>query len=155
MMRPTVLGGLAAGTEEVLALTSCLNQRASLWSKSSSFPSGVQISSWATSYSSCYPRLFWSHTSIAPMRPSCVSSSHLPCGYSELTACLSLVWLRPSKQIRAPLYSIKQKRQRRWIVGASILVTCVYLHPHRLSNTAVSTWRSWPSSLSSLPHVSI
>lgn len=27
-----------------------------------------------------------------------------------------LVWLRPSKQIRAPLYSIKQKRQRRWIV---------------------------------------
>ena len=27
-----------------------------------------------------------------------------------------VVWLRPSKQIRAPLYSIKQKRQRRWIV---------------------------------------
>ncbi|KAI0356840.1 1,3-beta-glucan synthase [Trametes cingulata] len=27
-----------------------------------------------------------------------------------------LFWLRPSKQIRAPLYSIKQKRQRRWIV---------------------------------------
>lgn len=26
------------------------------------------------------------------------------------------VWLRPSKQIRAPLYSIKQKRLRRWIV---------------------------------------
>ena len=26
------------------------------------------------------------------------------------------VWLRPSKQIRAPLYSIKQKRQRRWII---------------------------------------
>ena len=30
------------------------------------------------------------------------------------SACI--VWLRPSKQIRAPLYSIKQKRQRRWIV---------------------------------------
>ncbi|KAF9525252.1 1,3-beta-glucan synthase [Crepidotus variabilis] len=27
-----------------------------------------------------------------------------------------LFWLRPSKQIRAPLFSIKQKRQRRWIV---------------------------------------
>jgi len=27
-----------------------------------------------------------------------------------------LFWLRPSKQIRAPLYSIKQKRQRRWLV---------------------------------------
>ncbi len=30
--------------------------------------------------------------------------------------CWRAVWLRPSKQIRAPLYSIKQKRQRRWIV---------------------------------------
>ena len=28
----------------------------------------------------------------------------------------STVWLRPSKQIRAPLFSTKQKRQRRWIV---------------------------------------
>ncbi|KAF9011974.1 1,3-beta-glucan synthase [Cyathus striatus] len=27
-----------------------------------------------------------------------------------------LFWLRPSKQIRAPLYSIKQKKQRRWII---------------------------------------
>lgn len=27
-----------------------------------------------------------------------------------------LFWLRPSKQIRAPLFSTKQKRQRRWIV---------------------------------------
>jgi 1,3-beta-glucan synthase len=27
-----------------------------------------------------------------------------------------LFWLKPSKQIRAPLYSIKQKRQRRWII---------------------------------------
>jgi 1,3-beta-glucan synthase len=27
------------------------------------------------------------------------------------------VWLRPSKQIRAPLYSLKQKKQRRWIVS--------------------------------------
>jgi 1,3-beta-glucan synthase len=28
-----------------------------------------------------------------------------------------LVWLRPSKQIRAPLYSLAQKRQRRRIVS--------------------------------------
>lgn len=27
-----------------------------------------------------------------------------------------LVWLRPSKQIRAPVYTNKQRRQRRWIV---------------------------------------
>ncbi|KAJ7216464.1 1,3-beta-glucan synthase [Mycena pura] len=27
-----------------------------------------------------------------------------------------LFWLRPSKQIRAPLYSTKQRRQRRWII---------------------------------------
>ena len=26
-------------------------------------------------------------------------------------------WLRPSKQIRPPLFSTKQKRQRRWIVA--------------------------------------
>jgi 1,3-beta-glucan synthase len=40
----------------------------------------------------------------------------------QVTACEAvdtriLVWLRPSKQIRAPLYSVKQKRQRRWIVS--------------------------------------
>jgi 1,3-beta-glucan synthase len=29
------------------------------------------------------------------------------------------VWLRPSKQIRPPLFSTKQKRQRRWIVSKS------------------------------------
>jgi 1,3-beta-glucan synthase len=34
---------------------------------------------------------------------------------SDLLSLL-LVWLRPSKQIRPPLYSIKQKKQRRWIV---------------------------------------
>lgn len=35
-----------------------------------------------------------------------------------------LFWLRPSKQIRAPLFSTKQKRQRRWIV---VKYTVVYL----------------------------
>ena len=35
-----------------------------------------------------------------------------------------LFWLRPSKQIRPPLFSTKQKRQRRWIV---IKYTVVYL----------------------------
>ncbi|KAF5380941.1 hypothetical protein D9615_003945 [Tricholomella constricta] len=35
-----------------------------------------------------------------------------------------LFWLRPSKQIRAPLFSTKQKRQRRWIV---IKYTVVYI----------------------------
>ena len=33
------------------------------------------------------------------------------------------VWLRPSKQIRPPLYSIKQKRQRRWIVSTNYLTS--------------------------------
>ena len=28
-----------------------------------------------------------------------------------------IVWLRPSKQIRAPLFSVRQKRQRRWLVS--------------------------------------
>ncbi|KAJ7063291.1 1,3-beta-glucan synthase [Mycena amicta] len=35
-----------------------------------------------------------------------------------------LFWLRPSKQIRAPLFSMKQKRQRRWIV---MKYTVVYI----------------------------
>ena len=38
------------------------------------------------------------------------------CTELVLIAWRHTVWLRPSKQIRAPLYSIKQKRQRRWIV---------------------------------------
>lgn len=33
-----------------------------------------------------------------------------------LLTVVSPVWLRPSKQIRAPLFSTKQKRQRQWIV---------------------------------------
>ena len=37
---------------------------------------------------------------------------------------VSAVWLRPSKQIRPPLFSTKQKRQRRWIV---FKYTVIYL----------------------------
>ena len=55
---------------------------------------------------------------------------------------LFLVWLRPSKQIRAPLFSIKQKRQRRWLVstflGNSFLINDnnwagnqIWYHIHR------------------------
>ncbi|KII88524.1 glycosyltransferase family 48 protein [Plicaturopsis crispa FD-325 SS-3] len=36
--------------------------------------------------------------------------------YSDRLHSTMLFWLRPSKQIRAPLFSMKQKRQRRWIV---------------------------------------
>jgi len=42
-----------------------------------------------------------------------------------------LFWLRPSKQIRAPLYSLKQKRQRRWIIikygVIYILMICLFV----------------------------
>ncbi|KAJ7046771.1 1,3-beta-glucan synthase [Mycena alexandri] len=41
-----------------------------------------------------------------------------------------LFWLRPSKQIRAPLFSMKQKRQRRWIVlkySIVYVVVCAFL----------------------------
>lgn len=31
-------------------------------------------------------------------------------------ADIRIVWLRPSKQIRAPLYSMKVRKQRRWMV---------------------------------------
>lgn len=40
----------------------------------------------------------------------------------DLSQYVVPVWLRPSKQIRAPLFSIKQKRQRRWIVSKHLLV---------------------------------
>ncbi|KAJ8489645.1 hypothetical protein ONZ45_g13510 [Pleurotus djamor] len=36
--------------------------------------------------------------------------------YFDRIHATALFWLRPSKQIRAPLFSIKQRRQRRWIV---------------------------------------
>lgn len=42
--------------------------------------------------------------SCLPQHPWCITD-------------LATVWLRPSKQIRAPLYSLKQKKQRRWIVS--------------------------------------
>ncbi|KAJ7764397.1 hypothetical protein B0H16DRAFT_1310899, partial [Mycena metata] len=41
-----------------------------------------------------------------------------------------LFWLRPSKQIHAPLFSMKQKRQRRWIVlkySIVYVVVCAFL----------------------------
>lgn len=66
-----------------------------------------------------------------------------------LSHILLTVWLRPSKQIRAPLFSTKQKRQRRWIVSLLYfcLNTCLTKHLHiRLSSTRYSTlsWsRSW------------
>ncbi|KAL0946250.1 hypothetical protein HGRIS_012507 [Hohenbuehelia grisea] len=37
--------------------------------------------------------------------------------YFDRLHATMLFWLRPSKQIRAPLFSMKQKRQRRWIVS--------------------------------------
>jgi 1,3-beta-glucan synthase len=36
--------------------------------------------------------------------------------YFDRVHATLLFWLRPSKQIRAPLYSIKQRRQRNWII---------------------------------------
>jgi len=36
--------------------------------------------------------------------------------YADKLHSMLLFWLRPSNQIHAPLFSVKQKRQRRWIV---------------------------------------
>ncbi|KAF9532970.1 glycosyltransferase family 48 protein [Crepidotus variabilis] len=44
--------------------------------------------------------------------------------YANTLHSTMLFWLRPSKQIRPPLFSTKQKRQRRWIV---VKYTIVYL----------------------------
>jgi 1,3-beta-glucan synthase len=44
--------------------------------------------------------------------------------YANTVHSTMLMWLRPSKQIRPPLFSTKQKRQRRWIV---VKYTLVYI----------------------------
>lgn len=53
----------------------------------------------------------------------------VPCliPYFDRMHATMLFWLRPSKQIRAPLFSIKQKRQRRWIVVKYGLVYAVVI----------------------------
>jgi hypothetical protein len=48
--------------------------------------------------------------------PSLDSLPTLIPGFNTLHA-MALLWLRPSKQIRAPLYSLKQARQRRNIIA--------------------------------------
>jgi len=69
---------------------------------------------------------------------------------------LMIVWLRPSKQIRAPLFSINQKRQRRWIVSDVILWSPSSLtSSHRSSNTEYYMLVLPLSSLSSSPSVSV
>ncbi|KAH9484288.1 1,3-beta-D-glucan synthase [Psilocybe cubensis] len=44
--------------------------------------------------------------------------------YANTLHSTMLFWLRPSKQIRPPLFSTKQKRQRRWIV---VKYTIIYI----------------------------
>lgn len=54
-----------------------------------------------------------------------------------------VVWLRPSKQIRAPLYSMKQKRQRRKIVRDPV---SAYMMWANKSFTGYQVWfRVFPS----------
>lgn len=48
--------------------------------------------------------------------PTSISLPTLIPGFNTLHA-MALLWLRPSKQIRAPLYSLKQARQRRNIIA--------------------------------------
>jgi len=45
-----------------------------------------------------------------------IMSPPLLAPFADRLHATMLFWLRPSKQIRAPLFSTKQKRQRRWIV---------------------------------------
>jgi len=46
--------------------------------------------------------------------------------YADTIHATLLFWLRPSKQIRAPLYSMKVKKQRQWIViKYGIVYLCV------------------------------
>jgi len=123
MMRQTELGGLANGTDEVWGPMSCPSQLESSSSKLLSWAYGHPTSSLPTSSSLfSHPSPLF-HTSTLSTRRSCVSQ-YYPA--SEVMLIVPLVWLRPSKQIRAPLYSMKVKKQRQWIViKYGIIYLCV------------------------------
>ncbi|EKM57278.1 glycosyltransferase family 48 protein [Phanerochaete carnosa HHB-10118-sp] len=63
----------------------------------------IELSLWSSDFLTCHLLLFLLTPPIL-----------IP--YIDRLHSMLLFWLRPSKQIRAPLYSIKQKRQRRMIV---------------------------------------
>ena len=114
-MKRTGPGGRASGMAEVWVLMRCHNQRESSLSRLLSYRCGAQTSLPATSSSSFSHRLFSFRTLTEYTRRYSVSPGSIFSIFAGHSSCIS-VWLRPSKQIRAPLYSIKQKRQRRWII---------------------------------------
>lgn len=116
MTRPIALGGLEDGTVVDSELMLCLNLRANSLSRSLRCRCGAPISCWATFCFSCSHLLSWFPTSIV-CTPRCYVSACLLLGSRRGLKQYLPVWLRPSKQIRAPLYSLKQRRQRRFIVS--------------------------------------
>ncbi|KAI0826038.1 1,3-beta-glucan synthase [Irpex lacteus] len=63
----------------------------------------IELSLWSSDFLTCHLLLF-------------ILTPPILVPYIDRLHSTLLFWLRPSKQIRAPLYSIKQKRQRRMIV---------------------------------------
>ncbi|KAI0696362.1 1,3-beta-glucan synthase [Cytidiella melzeri] len=63
----------------------------------------IELSLWSSDFLTCHFLLF-------------ILTPPILIPYVDRLHSTLLFWLRPSKQIRAPLYSIKQKRQRRMIV---------------------------------------
>lgn len=63
----------------------------------------IELSLWSSDFLTCHILLF-------------ILTPPILIPYIDRVHSTLLFWLRPSKQIRAPLYSIKQKRQRRMIV---------------------------------------
>jgi len=116
--RRIVHGGLGVGSVVAWTNMSCPNLLANSLSKPSNYLSGVLTYYLDISCSSCS-----SHQSSYPTLT--VSMLHFSVRHSHqqimpFTDCDShLVWLRPLKQICAPLFSIKQKKLRCRIVSAS------------------------------------
>lgn len=93
----------------------------------------IELSLWSSDFLTCHLLLF---ILTPPILVPYIDRLHstLLCKLSVLYwLCKTLttyyvVWLRPSKQIRAPLYSIKQKRQRRMIVSCvSSVLMCLLM----------------------------
>jgi len=73
----------------------------------------VELSLWTSDFLIAHFLLFM-------LTPACL----VP--YADTIHATLLFWLRPSKQIRAPLYSMKVRKQRRWmVIKYGFVYTCV------------------------------
>ena len=114
MKSRTVHGGLTVVMIVDLAHTLCRGLLEDLLTRMWKCPYGIPISS-----SNIFSCLLWALYSSFPSVIACTLRCFVrfvaPFHLSLFTKYYS-VWLRPYRQIRPPLFSVKVKKQRRWIM---------------------------------------